>query len=185
MNLNPRTTGITAVVGGLLWALIPLVDDIYPPYELLYGIIPILLLVSTYGLHRHYNTGREEHRLLTVGFGILTVAALIYAFAIATQGSIAFLVIIYIPAALGLIFVAIGSAFTAYRFWKRDTFPFWISLLFGVSLPLDPLMAGLVTMVVKVGISFYGISWMIVGLWVLRRSTVSEAGSRTEDSHLP
>ena len=166
MNLRRRITGITAVVGGLQGALIPLLDAIYPAYELIFGIIPIRLLISTYGMHRHYKTGRAEHQLLTVEFGILTVTALIYALAIAAQGSIAFLIIIGIPAILVVIFVAVGSALITYRFWKQDTLPLRISLLFGVSLPLGPLANALLIAVVSFGISFYGISWVIIEWWI-------------------
>ncbi len=179
--MRHRTTGLAAVGGGLLWALVPLLDDVYPPYELVVGVVPALLLVGAYGLHRRYGTGRQEHRLLTVGLGFSTVAAVAYAYAVATEGGLASFVFVGVPAALGLLLVGVGSAFTAYRLRKRAGLPLPVALLFGASLPLDPLFNALLAAVASFGVSLYGVAWTALGGWVLFDAAASDPASARDD----
>lgn len=183
MELSRRGAGVAAVVGGLMWALIPYLDGYYPAYELTWWIIPLLLISGTYGLRQSSEISRAEQRLLTTGFGLMLVGALLNVVAVLTEGSIVFLVFIGVPALAGSLTLALGSASTASGLWKRGVVPRWLALSVGLSLPIDPLFNALVTGVLGGGLSLYGITWVMLGGWMLVHpveSNVERTDRRTQ-----
>ncbi|MFC5970565.1 hypothetical protein ACFPYI_04400 [Halomarina salina] len=169
-----RLSGITAIGGGLLWALVPLLDGIYPTYELLVGILPLLLAGGVYGIHRTYDTSRSDIVLMASGLGFLLVAALIFTWARLTAGSIAFVLLTGLPAGVGMVLVALGTGKLAHRLWKLDAMPSWLAVGFSAALPLDPLVNALVTPLFSFGVSVYGLSWILVGWWLFVRPPESK-----------
>jgi hypothetical protein len=171
MQYDSRLAGLPAITGGLLWALVPLLDDVFPVYEMVLPIIPLLLLVGVhaFSLQNIYERpllGKSERLPLSIGFALLFIAALVYTYGLISQASVVLLYLAGAPAILGVILVATGSAFTAYALWKQEQLPTWIALLFGLSLPLDPLFNGLITPLLSAGLSLYGISWVVLGVYL-------------------
>lgn len=177
MQHGSRLVGLPPITGGLLWALVPLLDDIYPVYEMILPVIPLLLLVGVYELSRQsiYERpllGKSERLSLSIGFALLFIAAIVYTYGLISQASVVLLYLAGAPAILGVILVATGSAFTAYTLWKKEQLPTWIALLFGLSLPLDPLFNGLITPLLSAGLSLYGISWVVLGVYLSLNGTI-------------
>lgn len=180
MQVNTR--GLLAVAGGLLWAVGPLVDGLLTAVELLFWVPPLLLLAAARRGHERDDASLYAHRVLRFGLGALCVAGLVNALASLVQGGLVFLALIGLPAVVGVVLVAVGSAGIARDWWRTETAPRWLAVLFGVALPLDPLVNGLLAGVVPVGISLYGIAWVALGGVLLARPTALLRGESSHDT---
>jgi hypothetical protein len=179
---NPRGAGLLAVAGGLSLALVPLVDGLVPSAALLFWVPPLLLLVAARRVSERDDTDRYAHRALRFGLGALCLAGLVNALASLIQGGLVFLALVGLPAVIGVVLVAVGSAGIARDWWRTETAPRWLAVLFGVALPLDPLVNGLLAGVVSVGISLYGIAWVALGGVLLARPTTFLRGESLQDT---
>jgi hypothetical protein len=177
-----RGAGFLAVAGGLLLALVPLVDEFMPSAELLFWVPPLSLLVAARRVSEQDDASLHAHRALRFGLGALCVAGLVNAVAFLIQGGLAFLGFVGLPAVAGVVLVAVGSAGIARDWWRTGTAPRWLAVLFGVALPLDPLVNGLLAGVVSVGISLYGIAWVALGGVLLARPTALLRGESSLDT---
>lgn len=182
MQVSTRGRGFLAVAGGLLWALGPLVDGLLSAVELLLWVPPLLLLVATRRVHERDGARLYAHRGLRLGFGALCVAGLVNAVAVLTQGGLVFLALVGLPAVVGVVLVAVGSAGIARDWWRAEPVPRWLAVLFGVALPLDPLVNGLLASIVSFGISVYGLAWVLVGGVLLGRPTALLWGESSDDT---
>lgn len=167
MTERIRLAGIAGMVGGTLWAIIPLVDGVYPLYMKTLAVVPALLILTVYGIWTRYreSISRVDVASLALGFGVLTVVALWNA--TISDGNLAATFVIGGTALFGLLLAGIGSLLLAYRLRSAGRISRWIAILFAVALPLDPLFNALVTPLIGAGLSLYGLAWFAMGflLW--------------------
>lgn len=81
MQQNLWGAGFPAVAGGLVLALVPLVDGLMPSAELLFWVPPLLLLVAARRVSELDDASLHAHRALRFGLGALCVAGLVNAVA--------------------------------------------------------------------------------------------------------
>lgn len=182
-RMSNKILQASAITGGFLWALIPLVDGFIPEYELVLWLVPLLLIGGVFDIHRNYKTHQFEYGLLVGGFGVLFVAAVIALISFLIKGSIAFLLFIGAPATLGIVLVALGTAIMSYRLWEQGVVPFWLALLFGASLPLDPIFNAILIWVLPFGVSLYGVAWVVLSGWFALGHSNSELDRREDLNH--
>lgn len=167
MTERIQLAGIVGMIGGILWAVIPLLDDLYPIYLKTLAVVPVLLILAVYGIWTQYSEDltRVDVAPLVVGFGVLTVVALWNA--TISAGNLAATFAVGVPAILGLLLVGIGSLLLAYRLRHAGCISRRTAILFALALPLDPLFNALVTPLIGTGLSLYGFAWFVVGvrLW--------------------
>lgn len=173
MSLSVRLAGISGVIGGLLWALTPTLDSIYPSYLKVTAIIPVLLIIASLGLAHLYRERTDTGELDTLakaGF-ILLIGSLVLAEILTltfvysttvTEIDIAML-IIGIPSVFTAILIGVGSGLIAYQLYQNKMAPRLVCLVFAIAIFIDPLVNAIVTPSISVGFSVYGIAWMLVG----------------------
>jgi len=177
MISKPWLFGIAGVLGGVLWALVPFVDEAYSAHPEILVFVPLLLLLATYGVKARFRGDVPFTAVspLVVGLGILTLDAVWLAST--TNGNLGSVFLIGIPALAGLVFVGIGSVLLARRLHDVEQFPKSMAVLFAVALPLDPVFNGIVTPLLGGGLSLYGLAWVLVGFELTQTARETRSGS--------
>lgn len=177
MSRRVQAAGVAAVLGGVLWTLIPAAWSQYPGLIRGLGIVPILLLAGVYGIWRQSREklASVDFLFLGAGFVLLTALALWNA---TLPGGTPFVAVFVLglPALVALLLVGIGSVLLAYRLSVAESLPRWGAVLFAVALPLDPLFNALVTPILGVGVSLYGLAWVALGCSLLNTGRTDDDG---------
>jgi Ca2+/Na+ antiporter len=185
-----RWGGLAAMVGGVLWALSPIGEDLFGggghpqspafrPFNLLVEIMSILLIVGLLAVHFRYN--RTYGRLGRAGFVVILgsyalgfiggIPALLFPFPSGTLRDV-----VMIGQGLGFLSALIsgvGAVLLGIALWRTRAVARLGALLLIIALPVGfPVVVALnfTRFMESAGLAFvvpYGVAWVIVGyqLW--------------------
>lgn len=174
---------VLTVLGGALWTLVlplwpaRLVLDYPPVYVGLAAVVPVLLglgvleIRTRYG-ERYGSLGRAGVVLTGLGLALLAVAILL--FAAAQPVFVSAVADAGIPGALGIVVLAVGSAFLAGALYRLDVVGPAAAALLGLGIPLLIPIYVLLRVLVPGGLdpvgivpmfggAPYGVGWLLVG----------------------
>lgn len=163
----------SAAVGGASWTLVPALDPTIAG-ALDYAWLPaILLLGAIYGLPAglpslRESPGRTGLGLVGGGLAFVAVGAGVRLWALSLPPPRIGVVIALILAGIGLLVAAFGSAVVGVVLFRQRSVPRLVAAAFAVTLPLDPVLTALVRPSLGVGVSLYGVAWILLGVTVAR-----------------
>lgn len=164
-----RRNALFALLGGVFWALVPVLDDVIPGFVAVAVVAPVLLLFGVVELHDRYgdvygSTGRAGNLLLGVGLVLGTIAAVAW---VTLAGGLVTIFVVGLPALTGAVAVAVGSGLLAYALVAAESIPRSLAVAFALALPASPLVNAVLTPLLSVGVGTYGLAWvaMSVHLW--------------------
>lgn len=175
---NAHRNGIGSILGGLLWVCVPAISS--TGFERLTAVVAIgAILGVSFGLLElwfryepaHTPVSRIGSVLAGLGLAVLLLAAVasgIYAVGnIATTFVLGFLIV------TGVLLAAVGSLLLAWFLHDRESITAAGPVLLACGLPVDVLLNTLGARLLPIGVSIYGIAWVLVGHHLWKR-----AGSR-------
>ena len=162
---------ISAILGGIAWAIVPTVDSSLTGLLDFAWIPALLLLGAVAGLPAALPTlrdanGRTGLGLVGGGLAFVVVGAGVRLAALGMPPPNLGVAIALGLSGLGLVVAALGSALVGFVLVRSGSVPTPIAIGFGVSLPLDPLVNAVITPQLGLGVSIYGIAWVLLGITV-------------------
>lgn len=156
--------------GGLVWATIPLVDDLVPASQATFLLAPVALLGGVVGLDREGILSRVTADTLSVAFGIGALVGLVNLLSFPASGSLSAVPLgvgLVLFAALGFAVVAafVGETLLAYELWDGRT-PRMLAVFLPLSFVLDLPFNAAVTPLLGHGLSLSGLAWVAFGCWL-------------------
>ncbi|MFB6195114.1 MAG: hypothetical protein ABEI80_03010 [Haloplanus sp.] len=167
--------GLT-VVGGVLWALVPVLFRAAPRFVDVAVVVPPCLALGLLEIHRRYGTaldrsGTVGERFVAIGLAGGFVALLANA---VYPNALFKLLVVGLPAFVGGVCLAIGTPLLAYALWRIRRVSTSLAVVWGLAVPASVALNAVVTPRLNAGLGLYGIAWTLVGvrLW---RETDAEA----------
>ena len=171
LTLAGRWSGPVAMLGGALWSLKAVGDEVMGPDDItdtLFFVVPLLLLVGLVTLHARYGgrtagIGRAGFTQSFIGLALLAVGIL--AESLLGPGvagpitSFGFLVL-----ALGLVLLGFGTL-------RNDALPRWnfLPLMMGVLILLNVVVGDAVWLRVAIS-ALFGLGWVLLGYVLLSKA---------------
>ena len=179
--MSLRRAGLLFVFGGLVFAVIPLVDDIVPALQATFLLAPVALLGGIVVLDRAGIPSRVTADTLYIGFGLgalvgLANLLLFLSYDSISAGSLGVGLLLWSALHLALPVAFIGETLLAYDLRDGPT-PRPLALFLPLSLPLDLPFNAIVTPLLGHGLSLSGLAWVAFGWWLWRSGGVRLPGS--------
>lgn len=169
-----RLAGPAAILGGVLWAVIPLLA-VHAPDMLSVGVAGVVFVaIGSAGAHIRYREiakGFYEevgYAVLMIGF-LLTVIAVV-TYSPANTNTIVGIFLSSIPIVAAVSFVMAGTGVLGFAALTSKALPVWSSGLLFVAMPLDLVVYYLQVSNFGAGVSVYGLVWCIVGVALLQKN---------------
>lgn len=182
--VTARVRNLTlAALGGLGWALVPLLDGIWPEYWSVVPAVPPLLGFGLLELRRRYQglwgrSGRIATVLVAVGLFCLLIAAVLRATLVGL-----FAVFVVAPSAVaGFVSLGLGSAFLAVALHRLGVLSTPGAAAFALALPVSPLVNAVIGVVLRahgftwIGLGVYGLAWIALAYHLYHAEGVEPTG---------